>query len=82
MAGVDGTSYVGASEHPASNSNAPSRTEPVKALLVEKIRFMMFYMNASRLCKFSCVLTDRMGCSSISGLLAADTAAAGPYEIR
>ncbi|WP_323123613.1 hypothetical protein [Burkholderia alba] len=40
------------------------------------------YMNASRLQQFSCVQTDRMGCSSISGLVAADTAAAGPYEIR
>ena len=43
---------------------------------------MVLYMNASRLSKFSFVLTDRMGCSSISGLVAADTAAAGPYEIR
>ena len=40
------------------------------------------YMNASRLQQFSCVLTDRMGCSSISGLDAASTAAAGPDEIR
>jgi hypothetical protein len=41
-----------------------------------------FYMNASRLQQFSCVSTDRMGCSSISGLVAAGSAAAGPYEIR
>jgi protein ImuA len=43
---------------------------------------MIIYMNASRLQQFSCVPTDRMGCSSISGLVAAGPAAAGPYEIR
>jgi len=44
---------------------------------------MVVYMNASRLQQFSCVSdTDRMGCSSISGLVAAGAAAAGPYEIR
>ncbi len=43
----------------------------------------VIYMNASRLRQvFACSDTDRMGCSSISGLLAAGTAAAGPYEIR
>jgi hypothetical protein len=40
------------------------------------------YMTASCLRKFSCVQTDRMGCSSISGLVAAVSAAAGPDEIR
>ncbi|MEM5400098.1 hypothetical protein [Paraburkholderia unamae] len=43
---------------------------------------MVIYMNASLLQQFSRVLTDRMGCIFISGLVAADTAAAGPYEIR
>jgi hypothetical protein len=32
---------------------------------------MVSYMNASRLQRLSYVLTDRMGCSSISGLIAA-----------
>ena len=34
------------------------------------------------LCKPLHVLTDRIGCSSISGLVAACLAAAGPDEIR
>ena len=55
------------------------RRDRLKQLLT---RLHVAHMNASRLSKFSFVLTDRMGCSSISGLLAADTAAAGPYEIR
>jgi hypothetical protein len=42
---------------------------------------MIFYMNASRLQQLG-VRTDRMGCGSISGLAAAFTATAGPYEIR
>jgi hypothetical protein len=41
------------------------------------------YMNASRLRQcFVCSDIDRVGCSCISGLVAADTAAAGPDEIR
>lgn len=42
----------------------------------------VIYMNASRLRQvFACSDTDRMGCSSIFGPLAAGIAAAGPYEI-
>ncbi|WP_139349393.1 hypothetical protein [Burkholderia cenocepacia] len=52
------------------------------ARLAMKLSGIVVYMNASRLQQFSCVQTDRMGCSSISGLVAASTAAAGPYEIR
>ncbi len=41
------------------------------------------YMNAPRLRQcFVCSDIDRMGCSCISGLVAADIAAAGPDEIR
>jgi hypothetical protein len=51
-------------------------------MTLEAGEFMRRYMNASRLQQFSCVQTDRMGCGSISGLVAVGIAAAGLYEIR
>jgi hypothetical protein len=38
------------------------------------------YMDASRLPRCFCVFSDRLGCSSISGLIAVFSA--GPDEIR
>lgn len=61
---------------------ADRQTATNKAEVKKCLFFIVLYMNVSRLCRISCVPTDRMGCSSISGLVAAVTAAAGPDEIR
>jgi hypothetical protein len=42
---------------------------PIGLERMMRIHFIQHYMNASHFQQFSCVPTDRMGCSSISALL-------------
>jgi hypothetical protein len=46
---------------------------PVNGGVIDKDTslFHHFYMNASRLQRYFCILTNKMGCISISGLVAA-----------
>jgi hypothetical protein len=45
-----------------------------------KLLVMDFYMDASRLPRFLRALLDRLGCSSISGLVAVDNFLLAPFQ--
>jgi hypothetical protein len=55
-------------------------TRPYELQIGKPLMLHAIYMDASRLPRCFCVFSDRLGCSSISGLIAVFSA--GPDEIR
>jgi hypothetical protein len=72
----------GSSGNSGNSGNSQAGTAMTPDALRAALRAHYFYMNASRLQQFSDVQTDRMGCISISGLIAVGRTTAGLYEIR